>query len=155
MEDPTEYHTSMRHDDDYLDALDAPEPAPGPPAATVDITTVYSSAFDEFYTSYKTDRDKWDRKGLSVARFVVVGGKHCDPPCVEIPEWRGPVRLLGEPDNEHDPDAILVFYGGRPMGYLVRERCVVVRSNTWQQDSDWKSTPTLVNSGVGLYAVGL
>ena len=117
----------------------------------IDITTVYSSGFDEWYQLYRNNRGGWPSWG--VTRLVVVGGRFLDPPCEDPPVFEGPLRLRSEPDNAADPDAILVSYGGMDVGYLVRERTHMVRDTGWNQRPDWMSGPKLVSSEAGLYAV--
>jgi len=121
----------------------------------IDIETVYSSSFDDWYNDYKLDREKWAEKLGAVTRLVIVGGQYCDPPCPEVPVFEGPVKLVAEPDNAMDPNAILIFYQDLPVGYLVRERCFLIRSEAWRQTPNWKELPMLVNSRYGLYAVGV
>lgn len=123
------------------------------------ITTIYSSGFDAWYRNqYKLDRDKWIyTMGGKVVRLVVVGGKYCDPPVEDDITFEGPVVLKPEPENQYDPNAVAVYYGGRKIGYMVRERLHLLHNTAWKQiqDPEWKNLPQLVNSAYGVYAVGV
>ena len=42
-------------------------------------------------------------------------------------EYIGKCKLVPEPDNKHDPNAIKVIIKGRPIGYVPADKCLEVR----------------------------
>jgi HIRAN domain len=72
------------------------------------------------------------RLGFADARVRVVGVSHYQDVLREIAGAGGgeavrheaTAALLPEPENPHDPNAVQVTIGGRPVGYLSREDAV-------------------------------
>lgn len=114
----------------------------------MEATSLFMENFERIYDRWRAQESLGAGKiletlGDHVEHVNVLGRRHRDPTPEE--PFSGPLRLVEEPENPVDPNAIAVYRGDEKIGYVPRNRTAVVRGYL----TDPKAA--IVNSPLAIY----